>query len=90
MKQNKQTILLSMRAPYDVVHFDDVAQATLLSYNYYGYANSGLRSLSMPAVVDVIMGKIQPVGRLPVTIYEQNEQGALGNIAYPYGFGLTY
>ncbi|MCL1126579.1 glycoside hydrolase family 3 protein [Shewanella surugensis] len=89
-KQGKQTILLSLRAPYDVVHFDDVAQAVLASYNYYGYANGGLRSLSMPAIVDVIMGLYAPVGRLPVTIHEQNDQGELGNIAYPYGFGLSY
>ncbi len=86
----KKTILISLRAPYDVVHYDDVADAVLASYSYYGYDYGYLRGPSMPTVVDTIMGLINPQGKLPVTVKEQHEDGSLGEVAYPLHFGLSY
>nr|WP_153102403.1 glycoside hydrolase family 3 protein [Paraburkholderia hayleyella] len=85
----KTLIHVSMRAPYDVVTYDDIADATLATYSYYGY-EGGLRGPSMPVAVDVMLGVQRPVGKLPVVIHAQNADGTLGPLRYPRGFGLQY
>ncbi|WZW56583.1 glycoside hydrolase family 3 N-terminal domain-containing protein [Burkholderia pyrrocinia] len=88
-RQGKVVIHVTLRAPYDVVNYDDVADATLATYAYYGYEN-GWRGPSMLALVDVMVGKNKPGGKLPVTIYANESSGALGPIRYPRGFGLQF
>ncbi|PHV11811.1 hydrolase [Chitinimonas sp. BJB300] len=85
----KKVIHITLRAPYDVVNYDDVADATLATYSYYGY-EGGWRGPSMPAAVDAMLGLKSPVGKLPVAIYAQNPDGTSGPLRYPHGFGLPY
>ncbi len=88
-QQGKTVIHATLRAPYDVVDYDDVADATLATYAYYGYED-GLRGPSMPALVDVMLGASAPRGKLPVTIHARNADGTLGPVRYARGFGLQY
>ncbi|WJF92141.1 glycoside hydrolase family 3 N-terminal domain-containing protein [Paraburkholderia bonniea] len=87
--EHKTVLHVSMRAPYDVIAYDDIADAALATYSYYGY-EAGLRGPSMPAVVDVMLGIQRPVGKLPVMIWAQNPDGTPGALRYPRGFGLQY
>jgi len=87
--RHKTVIHLTMRTPYDVTAFDDIADATLASYSYTGSA-SAPNDTAMTAVVDVILGVDSPIGRLPVAIYTQNPDGTAGALRYPRGFGLRY
>ncbi|MGQ5525187.1 glycoside hydrolase family 3 protein [Chitinimonas sp. PSY-7] len=86
---NKTVIHITMRAPYDVVNYDDITDATLATYSYYGY-EGGLRGPSMPAVVDAMLGIQHPIGKLPVAIYAQSAGGVPGQLRYARGFGLQY
>ncbi|PJG57575.1 beta-hexosaminidase [Aeromonas cavernicola] len=85
----KQTIALSLRAPYDAINYDDVSDVIIASYNYFGFEN-GWRSLTLPTITEIMLGKKAPQGKLPVNVYQLDEQGQLGNIRYPRGFGLSY
>ena len=87
--RQKQVIHVTMRAPYDIINYDDIADATLASYSYYGY-EGGLRGPSMPALVDVLLNRFRPVGKLPVNIYALNADGTLGALRYPRGFSVPY
>ncbi|MDN7673563.1 glycoside hydrolase family 3 N-terminal domain-containing protein [Burkholderia oklahomensis] len=87
--RRKTVIHVTMRAPYDVISYDDVADATLATYAYYGY-EGGLRGPSLPAVVDAMLGVERPVGKLPVAIHALNADGSTGPLRYPRGFGLQY
>ncbi|KVE34372.1 hydrolase [Burkholderia sp. BDU5] len=87
--RRKTVIHVTMRAPYDVISYDDVADATLATYAYYGY-EGGLRGPSLPAVVDAMLGVERPVGRLPVAIHALNADGSTGPLRYSRGFGLQY
>jgi beta-N-acetylhexosaminidase len=88
-KQGKVVIHVMLRAPYDVVNYDDVADATLATYAYYGYEN-GWRGPSLQALVDVMTGVNQPVGKLPVEIRALDSSGTLGPVRYARGFGLRF
>lgn len=85
----KQTIVVSMRAPYDLINYMDVADAALASYNYYGF-NGGWNSETIPAIARLLIGAASPHGKLPVNIYQLDEQGEITEIRYPRGFGLSY
>lgn len=85
----KSAIHLTLRSPYDVVNFDDIADATLATYSFHGY-EAGLRGPSLPVVVDIMVGRRAPVGRLPVAIYASGEEGTPGPLRYARGFGLDY
>ncbi|WP_050857927.1 glycoside hydrolase family 3 protein [Burkholderia pseudomallei] len=87
--RRKTVIHVTMRAPYDVISYDDVADATLATYAYYGY-EGGLRGPSLPAAVDAMLGVARPVGRLPVAIHALNADGSTGPLRYARGFGLQY
>ncbi|MFC0128893.1 glycoside hydrolase family 3 protein [Ralstonia solanacearum] len=88
--KGKTVIHVSLRAPYDVPSFDDVADATVATYAYYGYDNGVWRGPSMPALVDALAGVRSPLGRLPVSVYEVNSDGTLGSLRYARGFGMRY
>ncbi|WP_043642162.1 glycoside hydrolase family 3 protein [Chromobacterium haemolyticum] len=88
-RQGKKLIHVTLRAPYDVINYDDLADATLATYSYYGYEN-GLRGPSMPALVDVMLGANPPGGKLPVAIHALDENGQPGALRYARGFGLRF
>ena len=88
-RQGKKLIHVTLRAPYDVINYDDLADATLATYSYYGYEN-GLRGPSMPALVDVMLGANPPGGKLPVAIHALDENGQPGALRYARGFGLSF
>jgi len=85
----KKVIHVTLRAPYDIINYDDLADATLASYAYYGY-EAGLRGPSLPVLVDVMLNVQRPVGKLPFNVFALNADGALGLLRYPRGFGLQY
>lgn len=84
----KTVIHLTLRTPYDAVAYDDVADATLATYSYYGY-QAYWRGPSLPVVVDMMVGRTPIVGKLPVNLWEHTPEGSLGRLKYPRGFGLT-
>nr|WP_254616820.1 glycoside hydrolase family 3 protein [Burkholderia metallica] len=88
-KQGKVVVHVTLRAPYDVVNYDDIADATLATYAYYGYEN-GWRGPSLSALVDVMTGMNQPDGKLPVAVHALDSSGVLGRIRYARGFGLQF
>ncbi|TCV94819.1 beta-N-acetylhexosaminidase [Luteibacter rhizovicinus] len=85
----RKLIHVTMRAPYDSVDFDDLPGATLATYSYFGY-EGGLRGPSLPMVVDVVVGSLNPMGRLPVNVYEPATGGSAAVVRYPRGHGLRY
>ena len=87
--RRKLAIHLTMCAPYDVVNFDDIADATLATYSSRGY-DRGLLGPALPVAADVILGRHAPVGRLPVDIFALAEGGSPGALRYPRGAGLGY
>jgi beta-N-acetylhexosaminidase len=87
--RQKTVIHVSMRAPYDVVNYDDLADASLATYSYYGYEN-GLRGPSLPVLVDTLLGLNNPLGKLPVNLPVLNSDDSIGTLRYARGFGLSY
>ncbi|AZU64090.1 glycoside hydrolase family 3 protein [Neobacillus mesonae] len=69
-------IAVGIRNPYDVMSYPNV-DAYLVQY--------GFRPASFEASVNTIFGENQPVGKLPVTIYNQD-----GSVMYGFGHGLSY
>ncbi len=67
----KEVIVASMRNPYDIMAFPEV-DANVLTY--------GFRDISVEALAKVLIGEVNPTGKLPVTIPE----------LYEYGHGLSY
>ncbi|WP_301125772.1 glycoside hydrolase family 3 protein [Streptomyces cacaoi] len=71
-------VVAAVRNPYDVNLFPDVP-ATLATYSY--------TALSMQALARTLAGRLDPAGRLPVTVPERdNPDRAL----HPFGHGLSY
>jgi beta-N-acetylhexosaminidase len=87
-RRGKKTIHLTLRAPYDVVHYDDIADASIATYSDYG-DNGMLLGASLPLAVDIILGVRPATGKLPVDIPFQHADGSSGEIKYPRGFGLS-
>ncbi len=69
-------IALGIRNPYDIMAYPSVP-AYLAQYSF--------NNESFEASVATIFGKINPTGKLPVTIYNPN-----GSEMYEYGHGLSY
>ena len=92
MDNQKRVIHLTLRAPYDVVNFDDVSHSAIATYNYYGIDEQGndLGANVMESVAETILGTLNPNWRLPVQIFEQNEDGSMGDLKHPIGHGLNY
>lgn len=88
-RQQKKIVLLLMRSPYDIIHFDGKTDAVLATYSYYGLDNGVRRGESLFAAARALVGELQPSGKLPVNIYNVDSQGAATDIRYPRGFGLS-
>jgi beta-N-acetylhexosaminidase len=82
----KNTILVSMRSPYDIALYHDVADTIIATYSYYGFDYGALRGPSVVKVPDFIMGTKQPLGKLPVTVKNVNSDGSIGDVLYPMGY----
>ncbi len=67
---------VATRNPYDVMAYPEI-DAYLTQY--------GFRKASFQATASTIFGKNIPVGKLPVTIHDEE-----GNLLYPFGHYLTY
>ncbi|WP_413450997.1 glycoside hydrolase family 3 N-terminal domain-containing protein [Georgenia phoenicis] len=66
-----------VRNPYDVA-WENPAPAQLVTYGY--------QRPSLQAVADVVLGNVEPTGKLPVNIPTADGEGVL----HPIGFGLGY
>ena len=88
----KTVIHLTLRAPYDVVNFAQVSHSAIATYNYYGTDEKGvdLGANVMDSVASIILGDLNPSGKLPVNIFEQNDDGSMGDLKYAIGHGLSY
>jgi beta-N-acetylhexosaminidase len=70
-------IVVAVRTPYDLASFPDDVSTYLATY--------GDTPASIEALVRVLIGEVDPVGVLPVTIPRADGTGVL----YPYGHGLS-
>ncbi len=90
-KQGKKTIHLSLRAPYDIALYDNQVDAAIATYSFFGYSDNHWQGSAMIALGHVLTGRIQPQGKLPVTIWSRyDSQTHTGDVAYPRGFGLSF
>jgi beta-N-acetylhexosaminidase len=71
-------VVVSVREPYDLAHLPDVSTYVAT----YGY-----QPVSMKALARVLVGDVNPSGRLPVAI---PEAGTASGVLYPVGHGLSY
>ncbi|PVZ96756.1 hypothetical protein BB558_007326 [Smittium angustum] len=83
--KNKPIFTISLRSPYEVANFVN-STATLAAYGFKGYNSGVMMEPNIPAAIRVILGKVKPVGKLPVDIYSPVDKTT---IAYPFGHGLT-
>jgi beta-N-acetylhexosaminidase len=70
-------VVAAVGTPYDVAYLPG-AQTFLTSYGY--------QPTSLKALVRVMLGKLSPNGRLPVTITSPPPSS---HVLYPYGYGLS-
>jgi beta-N-acetylhexosaminidase len=78
LKTRKPVVAVAARDPYDVNRFPQV-DAYLATYSYTPAA--------LDSLVRVMVGELDPSGRLPVTI---PKAGTQQRVLYPYGHGLEY
>ena len=78
IKTRKPVVAVGARDPYDVNRFPQV-DAYLATYSYTPAA--------LDSLVRVMVGELDPSGRLPVTI---PKAGTQQRVLYPYGHGLEY
>jgi beta-N-acetylhexosaminidase len=74
----KPVVLVATGNPYDIAPFTE-APTYLASYSWTAPA--------MQAVARVLLGEVNPVGKLPVRIPAADDPNAT---LYPYGHGLGY
>jgi beta-N-acetylhexosaminidase len=74
----KPVVAVAVRDAYDVNQFPRVP-AYVATYSYTGAA--------LDSMVRVLLGELEPAGRLPVTI---PKDGSGDQVLYPYGHGLGY
>ncbi|OHU93731.1 glycoside hydrolase family 3 protein [Pseudoalteromonas byunsanensis] len=69
-KQQKQTLFISLRAPYEISQFSPYSDAVLASYAYNIDVDNSNRVAgpAFTALAQVILGQAQAHGTLPVTI----------------------
>jgi beta-N-acetylhexosaminidase len=73
----KPVVVAAMRNPYDVASFPEAPTVV----DTYGYTADQVESL-----VRVLLGEVNPTGRLPVSIARADGTGEL----FPFGHGLGY
>jgi len=89
--QAKTVVQVSLRAPYDFVYYDDIADAALVTYSFSGYVNGSWNGTALISLADILVGTISPSGKLPVNIWSSYDAATdKGVVAYPRGFGLGY
>ncbi|MGH3344479.1 MAG: glycoside hydrolase family 3 protein [Carbonactinosporaceae bacterium] len=71
-------VVIAVRDPYDIAHFPEAS-------TYVATFSHG--SASLESAVRAMFGELNPTGRLPVTIPEAGDPGA---VLYRYGHGLGY
>ncbi|WP_415280533.1 glycoside hydrolase family 3 N-terminal domain-containing protein [Clostridium perfringens] len=97
-KLNKDTVLISLRNPYDLAAYDN-AKAQVVAYGFKGTDPTEGDTLfptkssgpNIPASMGVVFGAVEPKGKLPVDIPSLNNDGTM-NIEvnyYDYGHGIT-
>ncbi len=86
---NSKLVGLSVRNPYDIMYILDI-KANIAVYGSSGYdqtqAGRAPLSVNIGAGIDAIFGKINPKGKLPVSIKDYISEEILYNI----GHGLFY
>lgn len=97
-KLNKDTVLISLRNPYDLAAYDN-AKAQVVSYGFKGMDPTEEDTLfptkssgpNIPASMGVIFGVVEPKGKLPVDIPSLNNDGTMNTKVnyYDYGHGIT-
>ncbi|WP_188821926.1 glycoside hydrolase family 3 protein [Brucella endophytica] len=89
---NKKVVHVSLLAPYDIIWYYEIRNC-LLTYARWGYDDGGWNGPSMKSLGEILIGKLKPVGKLPVPLYWRYDNNLNeGVIAAPYylGYGLTY
>lgn len=69
--QGKQTVMVSLRTPYELTDFADSADVRLATYNYNQKPQTAPRPFSGPAydaVIGYLLGKVKAPGQLPVSL----------------------
>ncbi|EOU1741461.1 glycoside hydrolase family 3 C-terminal domain-containing protein [Clostridium perfringens] len=97
-KLNKDTVLISLRNPYDLAAYDN-AKAQVVAYGFKGMDPTEGDTLfptkssgpNIPASMGVIFGAVEPKGKLPVDIPSLNNDGTMNTEVnyYDYGHGIT-
>lgn len=97
-KLNKDTVLISLRNPYDLAAYDN-AKAQVVAYGFKGMDPTEGDTLfptkssgpNIPASMGVVFGAVEPKGKLPVDIPSLNIDGTMNTKVnyYDYGHGIT-
>ena len=97
-KLNKDTVLISLRNPYDLAAYDN-AKAQVVAYGFKGMDPTEGDTLfptkssgpNIPASMGVIFGVVEPKGKLPVDIPSLNNDGTMNTKVnyYDYYHGIT-
>lgn len=97
-KLNKDTVLISLRNPYDLAAYDN-AKAQVVAYGFKGMDPTEGDTLfptkssgpNIPASMGVVFGAVEPKGKLPVDIPSLNNDGTMNTEVnyYDYGHGIT-
>lgn len=95
---NKDTVLISLRNPYDVAAYDN-AKAQVVAYGFKGMDPTEGDTLfptkssgpNIPAAIGVIFGGAEAKGKLPVDIPSLNDDGTMNTEVnyYNYDYGIT-
>lgn len=75
--QGKQTVMVSLRTPYELTDFADSADLRLATYSYNQKPQTAVRPFSGPAydaVIGFLLGKVQAQGQLPVSLLTKDNQ----------------
>lgn len=97
-KLNKDTVLISLRNPYDLAAYDN-AKAQVVAYGFKGMDPTEGDTLfptkssgpNIPASMGVVFGAVEPKGKLSVDIPSLNNDGTMNTEVnyYDYGHGIT-
>ena len=97
-KLNKDTVLISLRNPYDLAAYDN-AKAQVVAYGFKGMDPTEGDTLfptkssgpNIPASMGVVFGAVEPKGKLPVDIPSLNNDGTMNTEVnyYDYGHGIS-
>lgn len=88
-------VVLSNNIPYDAARYPE-ADALAVCYNPKGLTSLGedgepnaAYGPNVPAAMDILFGKTQPTGKLPVSVPEIQEYSYTNHTKYAVGYGIT-